>query len=81
MTLTLPNVHSKLRLVIHGLGLSSLGSALFLQITVFTSILQKGYFRGIEHNPIILNSEIALTSVAIAYFGYLFMYFVFCSDR
>jgi hypothetical protein len=81
MALTLPNVHPKLRLVIHGLGLSSLGSALFLQTTVFTSILQNGYFRGIGHNPIILNSEIALTSVAIAYFGYLFICFVFCSNK
>ena len=79
MTLTLPHVHvhPKLRIVMHGLGLSSLGSALFLQSTVFTSILQNGYFRGVEGNHLILNSEIALTGVAIAYFGYMFIRFIF----
>ncbi len=81
MTLTLPNMHPKLRLIMHGLGLSSIGSALFLQTTVFTSILQNGYFRGIENNQIILNSEIALTGVAIAYFGYMFIRFVFNSSK
>jgi hypothetical protein len=81
MTLTLPAVHPKLRLLIHGLGLSSLGSALFLQTTVFTSILQNGYFRGIEGNHLILNSEIALTGVAIAYFGYMFLRFIFSTSK
>ena len=77
MTLTLPHVHPKLRLLMHGLGLSSIGSALFLQSTVFTSILQNGYFRGIGQKHLILTSEIALTGVAIAYFGYMFLRFVF----
>jgi hypothetical protein len=71
------SVKRKLRVLVHGLGLSSLGSALFLQSIVFASILQNGYFRGIEQNHIILTSEIALTGFAIAYFGYMFIRFVF----
>ncbi len=63
-------ISRKLQMLIHGIGLSSLGSALFLQSTVFTSILQNGYFRGAENNPIILYTEIALTGCAIAYFAY-----------
>jgi hypothetical protein len=70
-TITLPNVNKKWRALVHGLGLSSIGSALFLQSTVFTSILQNGYFRGVEQNSIILTAEIALTGFAIAYFGYM----------
>src|ERR1700690_1182445 len=51
MTLTLPIAHPKLRLLIHGLGLSSLGNALFLQTTIFTSTQQNTYSRGIEQTP------------------------------
>lgn len=76
-TLYMPNVQKRLRVLIHGLGLSSVGSALFLQSTVFTSILKNGYFRGVEQNPIILSSEIALTGFAIAYFGYMLIRFIF----
>jgi hypothetical protein len=71
------SVKRKLRVLVHGLGLSSLGSALFLQSLVFSSILQNGYFRGIEQNHFILTSEIALTGFAIAYFVYMFIRFVF----
>jgi len=71
------NAKRKLSVVIHGLGLSSLGGALFLQTLVFSSILQNGYFRGIEHNQFILNSEIALTAFAITYFAYMFIRFIF----
>ena len=67
----------KLSVLVHGIGLSSLGSALFLQSVVFSSILQNGYFRGIEQNHFILNSEIALTGCAIAYFAYMFIRFIF----
>jgi hypothetical protein len=70
-TLTLPSVNKKLRLLAHGLGLSSLGGAIFLQSTVFASILQNGHFRGVEQNPIILYSEIVLTGIAITYFAYM----------
>ena len=65
-----------LRVVVHGFGLSSLAAALFLQATVFTSILQNGYFRGVEGNSVILTSEIALTGFAIAYVGYMFARFI-----
>ncbi len=75
-TINMPQVGRKWRVLLHGLGLSSLGSALFLQSTVFSSILQNGYFRGVEANPIILTSEIALTGFAIAYFGYMALRFV-----
>ncbi len=62
--------------MVHGLGLSSLGSALFLQCLVFFSIKQNGYFRGMEQNGLLLNAEIALTAFAIGYFIYLFFRFV-----
>jgi len=76
-TINRPNIQRKLRFLIHGLGLSSLGSALLLQSTVFTSILKNGYFRGIEQNHIILYSEIALTGFAITYFVYMLIQFIF----
>jgi len=78
-TINMPIIQKRLRFVVHGLGLSALGSALFLQSTVFTSILENGYFRGIEQNSTILYSEIALTGIAIAYFGYMFIRFIFSS--
>ena len=74
---SLPKIGRKWGTLLHGLGLSSVGSALFLQSTVFTSILRNGYFRGVEQNPMILSSEIALTGFAIAYFSYMFIRFVF----
>jgi hypothetical protein len=77
ISLNSTSVKRKLRVLVHGLGLSSLGSALFLQSLVFSSILQNGYFRGIENNSAILTAEIVLTGFAIAYFGYMFIRFVF----
>lgn len=76
-SLSMPMIGRKWRTAIHALGLSSMGSALFLQTTVFSGILQNGYFRGIEQNPAILSSEIALTGFAITYFGYMFIRFIF----
>jgi hypothetical protein len=73
----LPSIPKKLQLLFHGIGLSTLGSALFLQTLVFTSILQNGYFKGIEQNQTILTTEIALTGFAIAYFAYIYIRFVF----
>ncbi len=69
----------KIQILIHGIGISSLGSAILLQSTVFTSILQNGYFRGVENNTPILAGEIALTGGAIAYFSYIALKFVFAS--
>lgn len=48
------NLPRKFRMLVHVLGLSSIASALFLQTTVFTSIAQNGYFRGVESNRVIL---------------------------
>jgi len=71
------NFPKKLRIVIHALGLGSVGSALLLQTTVFASIAQNGFFKGIENNKIILSSEIGLTVFAIAYFSYLLIRFIY----
>ena len=70
-------VPSKLRALFHAIGLSCLGSALFLQTTVFMNIAQKGYFLGIENNKIIFSSEIGLTVFALAYFGYVAIHFIY----
>lgn len=73
--------NSWLNLVLHSLGLSSLGGALFLQASVFGGIIQSGYFRGIEQNPVALYSEVALTAIGIAYFAYLLVRFVLSSSH
>ena len=80
-SITLPSINKKWRFLMHGIGLSSIGSAIFLQSTVFTSILQNGYFRGIEQNFLILSSEIALTGVAIAYFAYIAIKVLFSNNK
>jgi hypothetical protein len=62
----------RIRLLIHTVGLSCLGGAIFLQILVFSSILEAGYFRAIEANPLILWFEVALTAFSAVYFVYLY---------
>jgi hypothetical protein len=62
-----------IRLLIHTLGLSCLGGAIFLQILVFSSILESGYFRAIETNSLILSFEITLTAFSAVYFIYLYL--------
>ncbi|MGA3110886.1 MAG: hypothetical protein ABSE15_02495 [Candidatus Bathyarchaeia archaeon] len=62
----------RISLVIHSLGLSCLGGAIFIQILVFSSILQQGYFRAVETNPTILASEITLTAFTLTYFIYIY---------
>lgn len=59
------------RILWHAIGLSSIGSALVLQSTVFLSISKNGYFRGAEYNPSVLALEVALTGCAIVYFFYM----------
>jgi hypothetical protein len=63
-------------MLLHGLGLSSLGSALILQSTVFTAIFSNGYFRAVEQNQTILSAEIALTGFAVIYFIYVVARFI-----
>jgi hypothetical protein len=65
-----------MRVLFHTLGLSCLGGAIFLQILVFTDILQHGYFRAMENNPAILMLEIALTAFALIYFIYIYQRFI-----
>ena len=66
----------RMRVLFHTLGLSCLGGAIFLQILVFTDILQHGYFRAAENNPAILIFEIALTFFALIYFIYMYQRFI-----
>lgn len=61
-----------MRLLFHTLGLSCLGGAIFLQILVFTDIIQHGYFRAVESNPAVLTFEVALTAFALIYFLYVY---------
>jgi len=66
----------RMRVLFHTLGLSCLGGAIFLQILVFTDILQHGYFIAAENNPAILIFEIVLTFFALIYFIYMYRRFI-----
>ncbi|MCK4439834.1 hypothetical protein KAU85_02505 [Candidatus Bathyarchaeota archaeon] len=66
----------RIRLLLHSLGLSCLGGAIFLQILVFTDILQRGYFMAVENNPAVLTFEIILTAFALIYFTYIYQRFI-----
>jgi hypothetical protein len=66
----------RIRVLIHSLGLSCLGGAIFLQILVFSDILQHGHFTAIENNQTILSFEIALTVFALIYFIYIYQRFI-----
>jgi hypothetical protein len=59
-------------MVIHTLGLSCIGGAIFLQILVFTGIAQQGYFTAVEQNGLILMCEVGLTVFAAIYFVYVY---------
>jgi hypothetical protein len=71
--MTLPPEFSKrMRYAFHGLGLSCLGGAIFLQILVFGDIVSRGYFMAVEQNPAILGCEVGLTAFAAIYFLYIY---------
>jgi hypothetical protein len=72
----LSKFNSRWQLLLHGLGLSSLGTAIILQSTVFAAILRDGYFRAVEQNLTILSVEIAITGFAAIYFVYLLVRFL-----
>ncbi|MCK4669499.1 hypothetical protein E3J49_05095 [Candidatus Bathyarchaeota archaeon] len=72
MTMKSTAFNRRIRLFLHSIGLSCLGGAIFLQILVFTDILQRGYFMAVENNPVILTFEIALTAFALFYFIYIY---------
>ena len=76
MKATASKTDRRLQIIIHSLGLSCLGGAIFLQILVFTDILQHGYFMAVENNPAILAFEIALTLFALIYFIYIYQRFI-----
>ena len=65
-----------MHVLLHSLGLSCLGGAIFLQILVFTDILQQGYFMAVENNPAILTFEVVLTFFALIYFIYIYQLFI-----
>ena len=67
-----PKLSHRISLVIHSLGLSCLGGAIFLQILVFSDILMQGYFRAVETNPAVLTIEITLTAFTAIYFLYIY---------
>jgi hypothetical protein len=66
----------RIKQIIHSLGFSCLGGALFLQILVFVDILQQGYFMAVEHNQIVLAFEVGLTAFALIYFIYIYQDFM-----
>jgi len=66
----------RIQLLFHTLGLSCLGGAIFLQVLVFTDILQHGYFMAVEKNPAILSLEVLLTVFSLAYFIYIYQRFI-----
>ena len=70
------SLNRRIQLLFHTLGLSCLGGAIFLQALVFTDIAQRGYFRAVENNPVILALEIALTAFASIYFAYVYLRFI-----
>lgn len=67
-----PMLMRRVRVVFHSLGLSCLGGAIFLQILVFSDILQYGYFRAVETNLGILVAELVISAVALVYFLYIY---------
>ena len=69
-------VDRRLRNALHILGLSCLGGAIFLEILVFTDIVQRGYFMAVEGNTFILILETMLTAFAFVYFIYIYQRFI-----
>lgn len=77
MTMTVSaRLDRRLLMLFHTLGLSCLGGAIFLQVLVFTDILQRGHFTAVEGNPVILVFEIGLTAFALTYFVYIYQRFI-----
>jgi hypothetical protein len=68
-----PTFNRKIIVVLHSLGLSCIGGAIFLQLLVFSSILYEGNFKAVETNPIILAGEMVLTVFGLIYFIYFYL--------
>ncbi|MDH5448502.1 MAG: hypothetical protein OEX01_05815 [Candidatus Bathyarchaeota archaeon] len=69
-------VDRRLRQLIHCLGFSCIGGAIFLQILVFSDIVTQGYFFAVEQNQLILSFEVVLTLFAFIYFVYVYQRFI-----
>lgn len=66
----------RLLLLVHSLGFSAIGGAIFLQILTFYDIANRGYFLAVENNKAILATELVLTAFTLVYFVYLYQRFV-----
>lgn len=60
-----------MKLILHLLGLSCIGGAIFLQYLVFADIMVNGYFYGVERNLVVLMAEFMLLCYAAAYYVHL----------
>jgi hypothetical protein len=69
-------VGRSLRKLLHTLGFSCIGGAIFLQILVFADIVSQGYFIAVEQNAAILSLEVVLTFFAFIYFLYVYQNFI-----
>ena len=58
--------------VFHILGLSCLGSAVFLMVYVFYHVVLYGGIICVESNLFIVGVETGMTVLAVVYFGYIF---------
>jgi len=67
-----PKLNRQVSLVLHSLGLSCLGGAIFLQILVFSNIFMQGYFKAVETSPSVLTLEMMLTAFTAIYFIYVY---------
>jgi hypothetical protein len=71
-----PKVSRRLLQLLHCLGFSCIGGAVFLQILVFADIVVQGYFFAVEKNQLILSLEVVLTLFALIYFLYVYQRFM-----
>jgi len=53
------------------LGISCLAGAVSLQLLVFFDIASKGFFMGVEQDPLLLGAEIGITIFSVIYLSYL----------
>jgi hypothetical protein len=59
--------------ILHIIGLSALGGAVFLQVLVAFSMLVNDGFIGFEFNLFILSLEMAFAIIAVPYFIYIYI--------
>lgn len=69
-------IDQRLLILVHTLGFSTIGGAIFLQILTFYDIANRGYFLAVENNKAILVIELVLTAFSLLYFIYLYQHFI-----